>query len=81
MILHLNVKKEFFDMIKNGEKKEEYREVKPYWIKRLLDIGIPNIGYKAKGFDYIQFKNGYQKGAPTLLIECKGITIGKPNKE
>lgn len=35
-ILHLNLKKKWFDMILSREKREEYREVKPYWIKRLI---------------------------------------------
>ena len=34
-ILHLTLKKKWFDMILSGEKKEEYRELKPYWLKRL----------------------------------------------
>lgn len=34
--LHLTIKKKWFDMIASGEKKEEYREIKEYWIKRLL---------------------------------------------
>lgn len=35
--LHLVLKKKWFDMISSGEKTEEYREIKPYWEKRLLD--------------------------------------------
>ena len=34
-MLTFNLKKEWFDKIKSGEKTHEYREVKPYWIKRL----------------------------------------------
>lgn len=34
--MHLTLKKKWFDMIASGEKKEEYREIKPYWVKRLL---------------------------------------------
>ena len=34
-ILHLKLKKKWFDMILSGEKKEEYRAIKPYWLKRL----------------------------------------------
>jgi len=34
-VLHLTLKKKWFDMILSGEKKEEYREIKPYWTKRL----------------------------------------------
>lgn len=32
-------------------------------------------------FDYVEFKNGYSKKAPTLLLECKGITIGNAKPE
>lgn len=35
-MLIFNVKKEWFDKIKSGEKTHEYREVKPYWTKKLL---------------------------------------------
>jgi hypothetical protein len=34
-ILHLTLKKKWFDMIASGEKKEEYREIKRYWADRL----------------------------------------------
>lgn len=34
-VLKLVVSKQWFDMIAAGEKTEEYREIKPYWIKRL----------------------------------------------
>ena len=34
-VLTLTVRKQWFDMIVAGEKTEEYREIKPYWIKRL----------------------------------------------
>lgn len=34
-ILHLSLKKEFYTLIESGIKTEEYREIKPYWVKRL----------------------------------------------
>ena len=34
-VLTLSVKKEWFDKILSGEKKEEYREINPYWVARL----------------------------------------------
>jgi len=34
--LHLNLKKKWFDMIKSGEKKSEYRELTAYWAARLV---------------------------------------------
>jgi hypothetical protein len=36
-ILRLTLRKKWFDMILSGEKKTEYRELKPYWAKRLFD--------------------------------------------
>lgn len=36
-ILYLSVKKKWFDMIVSGEKKEEYREHKLYWVKSSLN--------------------------------------------
>ena len=34
--LHLNLKKQWFEMILSGVKKEEYRDFKEYWLKRFL---------------------------------------------
>jgi len=64
-ILHLTLKKQWFDMIASGKKLEEYRELKPYWHKRLN-----------KKYDAIKFRNGYSKDAPSLLIELKEILTG-----
>ena len=35
-VLTLTVSNQWFDMIAAGKKIEEYREIKPYWIARLL---------------------------------------------
>ena len=35
-VLTLTVNKEWFSRILSGEKKEEYREIKPYWVARLF---------------------------------------------
>jgi hypothetical protein len=68
-ILHLTLKKVWFDKIKSGEKKEEYREIKHYWIKRLYVLYM----VRPKDFDYVVFRNGYSKNAPTVKVEFKGI--------
>jgi len=62
-VLHLTLKKQWFDMIASGTKKEEYREMKPYWHKRLN-----------KAYDVISFRNGYSKSAPTMLVELNNIS-------
>jgi hypothetical protein len=65
-ILHLTLKKQWFDMIASGVKREEYREMKPYRHKRLAN----------RKYDAIQFRNGYSKDAPTMLVELKSILSG-----
>lgn len=41
-ILELTLKKQWYDMILSGEKKEEYREIKEYWATRFLyKIPVP----------------------------------------
>lgn len=84
-ILRLTIKKKFFDMIASGEKKEEYREIKRYWIQRLCDeveyeMGGEWIGVYKK-FDAVEFKNGYSKTSPTMLVEFKGLDIGEAKPE
>ncbi len=70
-ILHLTIKKKWFDLILAGKKTEEYREVKPYWISRLVSkLTFP---WQFKRFDEIHLRNGYQKDSPFMKIECKGI--------
>lgn len=68
-MLTFNLKKEWFDKIKSGEKTHEYREVKPYWTKRILTecsgVGTKDKRYKKyeknftsylnKGFSFPQF--------------------------
>lgn len=34
-ILYLPLKKEWYEMIERGEKTEEYRELNPYWMRRI----------------------------------------------
>ena len=59
-MLTFNLKKQWFDKIKSGEKTHEYREVKPYWTKRLFkdnDYDINESGFIAirdwKHLEYI----------------------------
>jgi len=70
-MLHLTLKKKWFDMIASGEKKEEYREIKPYWMKRFV----------GKSYKVVQFRNGYSENSPTMVMELKCITVGIGKKE
>lgn len=73
-VLHLTLEAQHFYSIAAGIKKEEYREIKKYWIRRLFDFdGM------YKEFDEIHFRNGYHSDSPFMRVECKGICV-KPVK-
>lgn len=74
-VLNLVLKKKWFDMIASGLKTEEYREIKPYWEKRLLD----KLGNLIK-YDIVHFSLGYT-GDPKkqLYFWISSITTGKGN--
>jgi len=61
-ILHLTIKKKWFDQIKTGEKVREFRKIKPYWTARI----------KGKQFDEIHFRNGYRPDSPLMRVEWHG---------
>ena len=71
-VLHLTLHRKWFKQILNKTKKIEYREIKPYWTKRLFDAENNPIKY-----DYIIFKNGYNKNCPMMKVEFLGIRKNK----
>ena len=75
-ILHLILMRKWFDEILVGTKKIEYREIKPYWTKRLF-----NKDGTAKKYDLIYFKNGYAKDCPKMIVEFKGVRKGEKGYE
>ena len=88
-VLTLNVSKQWLDMIVAGEKTEEYREIKPYWIKRLttnceVEYDVLAETYCGKvlyrPYTHVLFINGYRKDSPRIEKEIESITIGKPKK-
>lgn len=64
-ILHLTLKKKWFDQIAEGIKKVEFRQIKPYWQKRI----------EGRQYDEIHFRNGYQKNAPFMRVKYLGYCI------
>jgi hypothetical protein len=87
-ILHLTLKNKWFDMILSGEKKEEYREIKDYWISRLAitfvhrhDEDGERFIFEPKDFDTVRFKNGYAKDSVFTDREVKGVRIGTGKPE
>ena len=78
-VLQLTIKKEWFDMIASGEKKEEYRDIKQYWKNRLVLRQYP---IKFLNIESIKFYNGgyCSDSLPHFTIKCEGIEqrTGKP---
>ena len=90
-MLVLPIKKKWFDMIKSGEKKEEYREIKPYWTSRfnhefdkMLNSIVPhNVERDLRKYPLwlsVFLRNGYAKYSPTIECRCK-LRIGQGNPE
>lgn len=82
-MLILPIKKKWFDMILDGEKKEEYREIKPYYDKRFKKImqsnecsyykednGLPTF--------YVELRNGYSRKSPYLVAKVV-LSMGEGN--
>ena len=68
-MLTLPIKKKWFDMIISGEKKEEYRDITPYYETRFKNLWRGSlIGGLAER--EIMFRNGYSKNSPTFIAKC-----------
>lgn len=70
MKLHLVLKAKWFDMIKSGEKKEEYRNMTDYWHKR--------IGNRADEITSIVFHRGYTNITHEREVEKIDTGFGNP---
>ena len=90
-MLVLPIKKKWFDMIKDGIKLEEYREIKPYYttrflnsghLKRMVDIRKPDEEPKIvnNGRNWILFRNGYSNSSPSFKA-LVSVTCDKGNPD
>lgn len=68
--LRLTLHRRWFDMIQTGQKKEEYREIKPFWITRLN-----------KDYTRVEFINGYHTDADRFTVGLKKISVGYGRKD
>lgn len=74
-MLTLPIKKKWYDMILAGEKKEEYRDIKPYYQKRFQTIGLLNEEGRATFRNaVVVFRNGYAKESPEFMAR---VTLRK----
>ena len=87
------LKKEWYEKIKSGEKTVEYREVKPYWTKRIANnycrpmfaLYFPDEVYKRVGllgFEYhvnmyCIFQKGYTRKRLKAIITKIEVVDGK----
>lgn len=76
-MLVLPIKKEWFEMIAKGEKKEEYRELKPYYHTRIKNTF--GFDYKNKQVEIV-FRNGYKHNSPSVKCLCS-LSVGTGKKE
>ena len=81
--LTFSLKRQWFNMIKSGEKKEEYREKSEYWQRRLYRSMDANDA-EFKQFDRLVFTLGYPKAGDTerrLVFKNPRIRIGTGRPE
>lgn len=76
-MLTFNLKKEWFEKIKSGEKTHEYREVKPYWDKR-IEKEYKNI-YEFKPFVF-PFSMPNLHHAITICFMCGYPKVDEKDK-
>lgn len=65
-VLRLTLKRQWFDMIASGEKKEEYRQPGKWILSRL----------EGRTYDRVQFRNGYAATSPVVECEFLGWDYG-----
>lgn len=70
-ILHLALKKKWYEMQERGEKTEEYRELNEYWRKRLIDQETQLF----KPYTHVCFHYGYTHR--NFIHRIDSIKIGK----
>ena len=82
--LTLSLKRKWFDMIKLGEKKEEYREIKPHYIRQF--IKFEPLKYDLIR-DYNLYKcydegeiNGIESELLNLKYDVLYFTLGYPSR-
>ena len=91
IILSLPLKKGWYNMIESGIKTEEYREIKPYWIKRLCNYAdtlwqcadcdgllMCSACFTPYKYTHVRFRYGYTKRTMLREIESISIGYGKP---
>lgn len=66
------IKREFLAQIISGTKKAEYRTIKPYWTRRLANIGVPFR---------MRLINGMIANAPEVTVKVSNIRTDRATKQ
>lgn len=76
VILPLVLKGKWYDMIASGEKKEEYRDLKPYYTTRIV-----NWHNKMwPGYAVVEFRYGYARDAERMAFYAMRIIGDDPEE-
>lgn len=74
-ILHLHVKKEYWEQVRDKLKNKEYRIIKPYWTNKLyhrtLKSYTKTYRYSKRDYDLIYYYLGYTNHK--LIFEYNGF--------
>lgn len=78
--LHMSLKKQWFDLTKSGIKTEDYREITPYWVKRLIEpidegVTVDDVIYYLSGGKLDHYRN---TGFVLKNFETNTMTLGYP---
>lgn len=89
--LDLVLKVKWYEMIASGVKREEYREIKPYWERRLLALpedmscveATPESvkdaichGASIRRFDFVRFHRAYTSTTMTFAVCGIDVSVG-----
>lgn len=96
LTLTLTIAEPWFSMIRDGKKKEEYREIKDHYFHLFYNyakmqelFGAPPQPYHfdrytkpfKKTFDLLVLRNGYRADSPTITLKNPRIRIGTGRPE
>ena len=70
-VLSLVLKKKYFDIMRSGEKKCEYRDNSMYWRARMRH----RHSGAWRRFQFVDFYCGYQRGRQHFRAVCKGFNV------
>ena len=78
-VLHLILKRRWYNLIERGEKTEEYRDITPYWTKRICGTDFLQDTVTTTEFTHVIFHYGYSNR--TMEFRIESVTTGRGNPE